>query len=223
MCVVLAFLCGKNHNCREKCMNLNLEVSGCWSTLTTVTFGNHVTSSGLDTQVVTKFVKCAGEKELPEYVFTQRKDDEEVRFAIAFPEDGWYKFQIFALPEEDPAESLPNVYNYLIEVTGNFRPAVPFVKTYTKFYKDCCYLEEPLYIDPNNCDLDDVKFKVTVPGAIKVAVHAVDEWFHLEKKGSKWEGEAALARFKTTGAKITLNANYEKDSSSYSVLLEYNI
>ncbi|RUS78458.1 hypothetical protein EGW08_013781 [Elysia chlorotica] len=174
-------------------------------------------------KVVTKLVKCAGEQELPGYVLCQRKDDDEVRFLVGFPENGFYKFQIFALPENDPAENLPNVYNYLIEVTGNFLPATPFVKTYTKFYTDCCYLEEPLFINPNSDDLDDVKFKVTVPMAVKVAVHAVDEWFHLEKNGSKWEGSAALARFKSSGAKITLNANYDKDSNSYSVLLEYNI
>lgn len=174
-------------------------------------------------KVVTKLVKSPDETEITGYIFCQRKDDDEVTFAVAFPDNGWYKFQIFALPENDSSESLPNVYNYLIEVTDNYKVPCPFVKTYTKFYQDCCYLEEPFYINPNSDDLDDVKFKVTVPNAVKVAVHAVDEWFHLEKKGSKWEGSAALARFKDTGAKVTLNANYDKDGNSYSVLLEYNI
>ena len=64
-------------------------------------------------QVVTKFTQVSTDKDLPEYVFIQRKDKDSVRFYVGFPENGWYKFQIFALEETNEAESLPNVYNYL--------------------------------------------------------------------------------------------------------------
>lgn len=35
---------------------------------------------------------------------------------VRLPHAGFFKFQLFALPAADSTESLPNVFNYLIEV-----------------------------------------------------------------------------------------------------------
>lgn len=179
--------------------------------------------TGTPVKVVTKFTQVATDKDLPEFVLTQRKDKDAVRFYVGFPDNGWYKLQIFALEETSSQESLPNVYNYLIEVTGSHKPAVPYVKAYTKFYTDCCELDEPLCLNEHSKNLDSVKFEMTVPGAEKVAVHCVEEWFHLSKKGGSWEGRFDLSRFQGKDSKVTVNANYNTNENSYSVLLEYRI
>jgi hypothetical protein len=177
--------------------------------------------TGQPTKVVTKLTQCSKDKEIPEYVFVQRKDHDNINFHVGFPDDGYYQFMIFALPETDPTESLPNVYNYLIHVQRNSRPAQPFLKAYTKFYKDCCVLHEPLVLNSTSLHLDRTKFELTVPGAQKVAVHCKEEWFQLEKKsGSKWEGKVDLFKYKGQNTKVTVNAAYDKEGTSYSVLLE---
>uniref|UniRef100_A0A2C9LHU8 KY-like immunoglobulin-like domain-containing protein n=1 Tax=Biomphalaria glabrata TaxID=6526 RepID=A0A2C9LHU8_BIOGL len=179
--------------------------------------------TGVPIKVVTKLVQCPNDKELNNYVLIQRKDKDSVRFHVAFPENGWYKFQIFALEENSATESLPNVYNYLIQVDHSFKPGQPYVKAYTKFYQDFCLLEEPLYLNASKRNLDKVQFRMIVPGAYKVAVHCGEEWFHLEKKGEFWEGKADLLKYSGKNSKVTVNGNYEKDGNSYSVLLEYTI
>lgn len=179
--------------------------------------------TGAPVKVVTKFTQCSKDEDLPEYVFTQRKNKNGVQFYVGFPENGFYKFQIFAIEESSPSESLPNVYNYLIEVQNNHKPASPYVKAYTKFFTDCCELDEPMVLNEHSSNLDNVKFEMVVPGAEKVAVHCKEEWFHLTKKGGSWEGRADLARYKGKSEKVTVNANYDKDSNSFSVLLEYRI
>ncbi|CAG5130018.1 unnamed protein product [Candidula unifasciata] len=179
--------------------------------------------TGQPTKVTTKLTQCSNDKELPEYVFVQRKDYDSIEFHVGFPDNGYYTFMIFALPESDTNDSLPNVYNYLINVERNSRPAAPFVKAYTKFYKDCCVLYEPLVLNSNSQLLDHTRFKMVVPGAYKVAVHTKDEWHQLEKKGDKWEGKVDLLRYRGQNTKVTVNASYDKDGSTYSVLLEYAI
>ena len=172
---------------------------------------------------MTKFTQVSTDKDLPEFVFTQRKDKDAVTFYLGFPDNGYYKLQIFALEEDASSESLPNVYNYLINVTGNYKPAIPYVKAYTKFFTDCCELDEPRALNEHSQGLDSVKFELNVPGAHKVAVHCVEEWFHLEKKGGCWQGRCDLSKYKGKNSKVTVNANYDENGTSYSVLLEYHI
>lgn len=170
---------------------------------------------------MTKLTQLGTDKELPEYVFVQRKDHESIDFHIGFPENGSYTFMVFALPESDSSDSLPNVQNYLIHVERINRPAQPFPKAYTIFYKKCCVLEEPLALSSTTPYLDHTLFKLRVPGAEKVAVHANDEWHQLKKKGDYWEGSFNLLSCKDRNSKVTVNGSFEKDGSSYSVLLEY--
>lgn len=140
---------------------------------------------------------------------------------MAFPENGWYKFMIFALEETSPTESLPNVYNYLIHVEGIRKPARRYPTVYTKFYKTYCYLEEPLVLPSASKNFEKVRFELVVPDAEKVAVHCVEEWFHLSKKGGQWEGTANLSKYVGKDSKVKVMANYDKDGTSYDALLEY--
>ncbi|CAL1543290.1 unnamed protein product [Lymnaea stagnalis] len=179
--------------------------------------------TGAPIKTVTKLTQCSTDKELNQYVLAQRKDNDSVKFHVAFPENGWYKFQVFALEEKDPAESLPNVYNYLINVERSYKPGQPYVKAYTKFFKEYCYLDEPLWLNASSLNLSNVNFKLIVPGAFKVAVHCGEEWFHLAKKGDWWEGKADLYKYKDKNSKCTVNGSYEKEGTSYSVLLEYTL
>jgi len=180
--------------------------------------------TGKAVKVVTKFTQCATERDLPEMVFVQRKNKESLQVRVGFPDNGFYKLQLFALEESDSNESLPNVYNYLIEVSGSHRPAVPYPKAYTKFFVDCCELDAPKVLNETSDDLSKVKFDLKVPGAVKVAIHCVEEWFHLESKGGDaWEGKADLSKYKGQDSKVTVNANYDKNSNSFSVLLEFRI
>ncbi|XP_059160078.1 uncharacterized protein LOC131943807 [Physella acuta] len=177
--------------------------------------------TGIPVKVVTKLTRCRDNVELPEYVLIQRKDDSALRFHVGVPESGFYKFQIFSLSESEATESLPNVYNYLIEFARVSRPAQPYVKAYTKFYKDHCYLDEPLFLDPS--ETGSVHFKMIVPKAQKVAIHCGEEWFHLAQKGDWWEGKAEVYKYRGKVNKATVNANYDKDGTSYDVLLEYKL
>jgi hypothetical protein len=171
-------------------------------------------------KVTTNLLNSNGDKDVSEFVFTQTKDG-VLAFVLAFPEAGFYKFQIFALEASDESKSLPNVYNYLIQVKDALRAAYPFPKQYAQ-WKDGCYLFTPLVLNAKT-SLAKVDFKVYVPNAKAVAVVAAGEWVHLTKKGDNWEGTAALSKHRGKDVKVTLNANYGPDETKYATLLEYII
>ncbi|KAI8777351.1 kyphoscoliosis peptidase [Biomphalaria glabrata] len=171
-------------------------------------------------KVTTNLINCKTDQEVTEFVFTQTKD-KELHFVLVFPEAGYFKFQIFALDASDESKSLPNVYNYLINVKDALKAAYPFPKQYAQ-WKDGCYLYSPLVLNAKT-SLAKVDFKVFIPNAKAVAVVAAGEWFHLTKKGDNWEGTAALSKHRGKDVKVTLNANYGADESKYATLLEYII
>jgi hypothetical protein len=90
-------------------------------------------------------------------VFTQTQGN-TVSFVISFPEHGWYKFQIFALPTSDESKSLPNVFNYLIDCRRALKAVYPFPKQYAP-WRDGCYLQCPLVLNSSS-RLSNVQFKV---------------------------------------------------------------
>ncbi|PVD30459.1 hypothetical protein C0Q70_09725 [Pomacea canaliculata] len=164
-------------------------------------------------------IQVRTEKEFPEYVFTQTQGD-IVSFVISFPEHGWYKFQIFALPASDESKSLPNVINYLIEVKRALKAVYPFAKQYAP-WREGCYLYSPLILNSSS-RLHTVNFKVLVPRAKDVAIVAAGEWTHLTKtSGDVWEGKATLDQHRNKNVKVTLNARFGDDESKYATLLEW--
>jgi hypothetical protein len=69
---------------------------------------------------------------------------------------------------------------------------------------------------------DKVNFRISIPGAEAVAVVAGQDWTHLERTGGiEWAGPVKVGQVYGTNTKVTLNANYGGDKSSYATLLEY--
>ncbi|KAL5015684.1 hypothetical protein ScPMuIL_005273 [Solemya velum] len=172
-------------------------------------------------KVTGNLIQMESLKELPEYVFTQTKED-VVKFLVWIPKAGYYKLQIYALPLSDDSKTLPGVYNYLINCTNTPKMVQPFPKQFAQ-WKEGCYLTEPLNI-PKGSPINEIRFKVTIPNCKAAAIVAEGEWTHLEEKGSgNWEGVVCLEQFRGKDAKVTLNANYGGEESKYSTLLEYKI
>ncbi|KAK7008771.1 hypothetical protein BgiMline_000237 [Biomphalaria glabrata] len=178
--------------------------------------------AGVPIKVVTQLIQVATETDLVDYVLTQRKNKGSVSFYLGFPANGWYKFLVFALDETDPGDSCPNVFNYLINVQNIKKPARPYPRVYTKFYTDCAFLYQPLVLHSESKNLDKVHFELTVPGAYKVALHVVDEWFLMTKMGEdKWDGVFNLSKFKKPGTKVQVMAAFDPEGTIYSALLDY--
>ncbi|KAK7110915.1 uncharacterized protein [Littorina saxatilis] len=170
-------------------------------------------------KTTSNLIQVRTEKEFPEYVFTQTQGD-VVSFVISFPEHGWYKFQIFALGVDDESKSLPNVFNYLIDVKRALKAVYPFPKQYAP-WRNGCYLYSPLILNSSS-RLHTVNFKTLIPNAKAVAVVAAGEWSQLKKTtGDIWEGTASLDQHRNKNVKVTLNASFGDDDTKFATLLEY--
>ncbi|KAL8571549.1 hypothetical protein ACOMHN_055668 [Nucella lapillus] len=164
-------------------------------------------------------IQVRTEKEFPEYVFSQT-DGDKVSFVISFPEMGWYKFQIFALPTTDGSKTLPNVYNYLVDVRRALKAVYAYPKQFAP-WRNGCFLHNPLIMN-SSTKLHNVCFKVSVPNATNVAVVAKEDWTHLKKgPGNIWEGCVSLDQHRNKNVKVTLNASFDEEESKFSTLLEY--
>ena len=166
--------------------------------------------------------------EFSDYVLQQGKGG-AISFQLRLPKVGMYKFQLYALPYSDTSESLPGVYNYLINCTNTFATFVPFPKQYGQ-WKEGCYLHEPLegQIDQNRpnkgsaSSFQHVYFRVDIPNAKAVAVVVGDDWSQLDQKpNGSWEGEVPMESHWGKDSKAALCANYGSVKASYSTLLEY--
>lgn len=174
-----------------------------------------------DMRVTANLIDAEDEsKNYPDFVFTQTQGT-VVSFVVTLPAVGFYKLQLYAIPAFETNSQLPGVYNYLINCKKMTAQANAFPKQYAQ-WKEGCYMDAPLAIH-NRCG-DDVLFRVVVPKASAVAVVAGDDWTHLTSPQSKmWEGIVKLKGLYNTGTKVTLNANFSDDPTSYATLLEYTI
>ena len=153
-------------------------------------------------------------------VFHQYKKGTE-SFFCRFPQPGIYNLTIFANKENPTA--MPSVYGYLIKVGGT-KPKHSY--EFPKYYRDWkgCYLEEPL-TGSISCN-KTTKFRVSVPGAVKVAVLCQNErWTQLELgKGNVWVGDVNIGGDKANPDRtVQLLGNYSSESTSYKILVEFNI
>ncbi|KAK7110917.1 uncharacterized protein [Littorina saxatilis] len=165
--------------------------------------------------------KNGNEKEVPEGVFTQMKDDDVV-FHLALPEPAWYKLNIFATKLDAAGSTLPNVFTYMIDLKRAKEAVKPYPKAYADFAKGC-YLHKPLFLDTTK-DLSKVHFKVEVKDAKRVAVKAGDEWFQLTKQGGDlWEGDVNLQPYRGKGVPVNLNASIGSDETQFATLLQYTV
>ena len=178
-------------------------------------------STAQEMRVTANLIDAENDKEYPDYVFTQTQGS-VVGFVVILPCTGFYKLQLYSIPAADPSQQLPGVYNYLINCKKMTQQVHPFPKQYAQWKEGCC-MEAPLSLH-KGCG-DEVIFRVSVPKAAAVAVVAGDEWTHLQSPPNTgmWEGRVALGSLYGRGAKVTLNANYGGDPTSYATLLEYTI
>ena len=71
---------------------------------------------------------------------------------------------------------------------------------------------------------EKVNFRVSIPNAEAVAVVSGQEWTHLERgEGNEWSGPVKVSHCYGTNNKVTLNANFGGDKTSYATLLEYGL
>ncbi len=169
-------------------------------------------------------------EDFSDYILQQGRGN-TVYFVLKLPKTGMYKFQVYALPFSDTSESLPGVYNYLINCRMTQATLIPFPKQYGQ-WKEGCFLSEPLegQLQANRpmkgsaSSFQYIYFKVGVPKANSVAIVVGDDWTQLEQKDNgPWEGEVFMEKHWGNESKAALCANYGTVKASYSTLLEYTL
>ena len=169
-------------------------------------------------------------EDISEYVL-QQSDENLVTFVIKLPKPGMYKFQLYAVPATETSESLPGVYNYLINCRNTFASLVPFPKQFG-LWKDGCYLHEPLegHLQPNRpskgsaSTYQHVFFKVEVPKATAVSVVIGSDWSELsESPAGTWSGEVLMESYWEKERKVSLCASFEDPPSQFGTLLGYSM
>ena len=159
----------------------------------------------------------------------------QVYFLIRIPRLGFFKLQIYALPEGDRNDSLPGVYNYLIEAskaTHRLRgQLMPFPQQFAHWRRSGCYLDAPtegiLGLDSNGRLMAnppaEVPFSLSVPSAHSVAVVVDDDWTYLEARGDRWEGNVPMRPHWGRQSRLSVCASYSQNDANFSTLLEYTL
>jgi hypothetical protein len=180
----------------------------------------------MTTQLI--YVSGNANEDCSDYILQQGQGN-SVTFLIKLPKSGMYKLQVYALPFSDQSESLPGVYNYLINCLNTYATLIPFPKQYGQ-WKENCYLHEPQegQLTANRpskgsaSSYQYVYFKLIVPKANAVAVVVGEDWTQLEQKqAGAWEGEVFMEKHWGKESKAAVCANYGSVKASYSTLLEY--
>ena len=176
------------------------------------------------------YVSGNANEDLTDYILQQGQGN-KIIFVLKLPKAGMYKYQVFGLPYSDTSESLPGVYNYLINCTNSYSTLIAFPKQYGQ-WKEGCYLFEPLdgQLTPNRptkgsaSTYQNIYFKISVPQAKEVAVVIGEDWTHLnQKQPGVYEGEVDMEKHWGKETKGAVCANYGNVKASYSTLLEYSI
>nr|KAG5714243.1 hypothetical protein BaRGS_018460 [Batillaria attramentaria] len=181
-------------------------------------------------RVTANLISVEKEEEFPDFVFSNTVGS-NITFVVNLPHSGFFKLQIYAIALADKRQELPGVYNYLINCRQVTQAVFPFPKQYAQ-WKEGCFMAEPGVIPSprgpygNQVQVDrlpdTVNFRVSIPGAEAVAVVANNEWSHLKRgEGNEWSGPVRVGHCYGTNAKVTLNANFGGDKTSYATLLEY--
>ncbi|BFY97405.1 hypothetical protein BsWGS_00445 [Bradybaena similaris] len=189
-----------------------------------------VMKTSIPMRVTANLIQVESEEEFPDFVFSNTLGS-QISFIVNLHTPGYYKLQIYAMPQSDPSQQLPGVFNYLINCRAVTQAVFPFPKQYAQ-WKEGCFMYEPGVIPTNKgphasqVQLDrlppKVNFRVSIPKAQAVAVVAGQQWTHLDRlQGDEWTKTVDVADLYGQDVKLTLNANFGGDSTSYSTLLEY--
>lgn len=172
------------------------------------------------TRFTTKFKRMEPIQEMPNCVFTQNMG-QEMHYMIAVTQPGFYKFEIYALPQSEAGPHFINVINYLIHVRSVDTYVESFPKQYPVWKQEGCYVYEPMMLQKGvNYD---VHFKYYIPRAIDVQIKAGEEWFKLDKTApDTYEGVVDFSTGYAPGTKVKLNVKFGR-SNKYDILMEYTI
>lgn len=165
------------------------------------------------------------------YKVLQQTRPGQVYFTVRLPKPGFFKLQLYALPESDRSDSLPGVFNYLIQSQNCHRlrgQVMPFPQQFSNWRRGC-YLDTPtdgiLGLGSNGRLLssapDELTFNLSIPDAIVVAVVVDEEWTYLQQKEDRWKGNVLMKPHWGQQSKLAVCANYNQNDVNYSYLLEY--
>lgn len=124
------------------------------------------------------------------------------------------------------SESLPGVFNYLIESNQTSQHRVGFPQQFAQ-WKEGCYLYEPTNgVLGTDGRPDKITFRMDVMRAKTLAVIADDVWTKLEKnQDGVWTGDVDMRQLwrSATATELTVCANYGVMDDSYTTILRYTI
>lgn len=160
--------------------------------------------------------------DMSEYIL-QQTEDNTVTFVVVVPKPGFYRFQIFALGRDEERETLPGVYNYLIQANSGSKKAKPYPIQFG-IWKKGGYLYKPLERDFTQKSHKKVDFRLKAPNAQAVAAVVGDKWTQLTQRSSgAWEGQIELTPYWNKEDNVTICAKFDTGKQSYSTLLEYKM
>ncbi|XP_013391178.1 kyphoscoliosis peptidase [Lingula anatina] len=138
-------------------------------------------------------------------------------YLVAVPKKGNYKFTLYAKHASSDSNSFAFVGDFLIECNTLIKAPVSFPKASPNFGEGC-KLFEPIhgFLQSNR----QVKFRLRIPGAAKVAVILGEsEWTHLTQHGNDtWEGLVSLSgNAKSAGVYLSKGGNNFTEVLSYKV------
>lgn len=186
------------------------------------------------TRMSCQLILCSddGDEDFSEYTL-QQSIDAAITYVIKLPQPGFYKAQFFALPASDASESVPGVYNSLIDCRSTFVSSVPFPKQYSIWRDGGCYLYEPLdgHLQPNRpskggaSTYQHIFFSLDVPRATSVAIVIGEDWYSLDQKPDSvsWYGEVLMTGFWERERKLLVVTSFDDPPSRYGTLLEYSM
>lgn len=169
-------------------------------------------------RMTTKMISMGTKKECNEYSLV-RIQGPNFCFLLRPPVQGFYKFQIYALPSGEAGPQMQGVINYVVYCPGLAADVQPFPKQYPQ-WKDGCYLFEPYSIPKGT--REPVGFKVYVPKAKDVQVKVGNDWNPLEQtEPGTFEGTVDLSTNYPPNTLVKLNVKYM--GNNYNTLLEYKL
>jgi hypothetical protein len=156
-----------------------------------------------------------------EYIL-QQSANKGVTFVLNLNKTGWFKFQIFATLQSETGDSLPGVFNYLINCKSTTMDSPAHYPKQFGPWKEGCSLETPLE-GALQSSQEAIFFKMDVPRASAVAVVIGQEWTQLKQSGTSWQGEVPIAKHAGAQHKVTVCGNFGATATSFSTLLEYSM
>lgn len=177
------------------------------------------TAEDKPTRITTKLLSYERKKECNDFALV-RCLGPSYCFLIRPPTPGFYKFQIYALPNDEAGPNFIGVFNYIIHCPHVPDDVMALPKQYP-MWKDGCYLTEPLGI-PKGFRGGSMQFKLNIPKARDVQIKVDEDWNPLPMvEPGIFEGPVDFSKNYPVGTKAKVNVKFQ--GNKYNTLLEYTI